>query len=444
MRILSILRKDLLILLRDRAEMAVLFLMPLAFIIPISLALGKGDGYGINRNNKMIPLVVVNYDGGPRAQTLITYIGESLAIEKEFDARTIKSVGLEQDADCVDFYTALTAKTTAKQETTENPVQMPPACAEKIGHTLLQRSGRVAMLVIPQGFSTTIDSAAKAEVTLVYDPAGDSIRMQQVEGVVKGATVKLSLQNQLSNGLGQMSALTTIASPDVRNAVETEASSPVDLTRPPAITLKKVSPENFTGRPTPDTYQQTIPGYAVMYVFFIITTMSASIRQEKLNGTFRRLLSAPIGRAEILGGKMLATMLVGVLQVLILFIFGAIFFHLGLGNDPLAFLVLTIALVAAATAIGLAASTTQMRGAGLGVPLVVAALLGGCMFPLDLMPPFLRTVSYFVPHSWALAGYQNLLVRGQGLEQILPQVAVLLLFAALFFFIAIRRFDFEA
>jgi ABC-type multidrug transport system permease subunit len=66
------------------------------------------------------------------------------------------------------------------------------------------------------------------------------------------------------------------------------------------------------------------------------------------------------------------------------------------------------------------------------------------MFPLDLMPPFLRTISYLVPHSWALAGYQNLLVRGQGLEQVLPQVAVLLLFAALFFLIAIRRFDFEA
>jgi ABC-2 type transport system permease protein len=444
MRILSILRKDLLILLRDRAEMAVLFLMPLAFIIPISLALGKGDGYGINRNNKMIPIVVVNYDDGPRAESLITSIGESLAIEKEFDARTIKSVGLDQDANCMEYYTAITAQSTAEQGTGENPVQMPPACTEKIGHTLLQRSGRTAMLVIPEGFSTAVNAGQKAEVTMVYEPAGDPVRMQQVEGVVKGATIKLSLQNQLSNGLGQMSELTTFASANVRNAVEGEASSPVDLTRPPAIRIEKVPPANFSGRPTPDTYQQTIPGYAVMYVFFIITTMSASIRQEKLDGTFRRLLSSPVGRSEILGGKMLATMLVGLLQVLILFLFGAVFFQLGLGSDPLAFLLLTIALVAAASSIGLAASTTQLRGAGLGVPLVVAALLGGCMFPLDLMPPFLRTISYFVPHSWALAGYQNLLVRGQGLEQVLPQVAVLLLFTALFFLIAIRRFDFEA
>jgi len=85
MKIFSILKKDLLILLRDRAEMAVLFLMPLAFILPISFALGAGDGYGINSDNRMIALPVVDYDLGPRAQALQTSIGESLRLEKELD-----------------------------------------------------------------------------------------------------------------------------------------------------------------------------------------------------------------------------------------------------------------------------------------------------------------------------------------------------------------------
>ena len=65
MKIFTVLRKDLLILLRSRAEMAVLFLVPLAFILPVSLALGSGDGYGIQRERGMIPLVVVDYDGEP-------------------------------------------------------------------------------------------------------------------------------------------------------------------------------------------------------------------------------------------------------------------------------------------------------------------------------------------------------------------------------------------
>jgi ABC-2 type transport system permease protein len=193
----------------------------------------------------------------------------------------------------------------------------------------------------------------------------------------------------------------------------------------------------------PDTYQQTIPGYTVMYVFFIITSLAGSIRSERLFGTFRRLLSAPISRANLLGGKLLATMLVGLLQVFLLFGAGALLFGLRLGNDPLAFFLLTLALVAAATAVGLAAATTRLSGGVLAAPLIIAALLGGSMFPLDLMPPFLRVLSRFVPHSWALTGYQNLMVRGLGIQEVLPQIAVLAGFAVLFFLIALRRFDFE-
>jgi ABC-2 type transport system permease protein len=53
-------------------------------------------------------------------------------------------------------------------------------------------------------------------------------------------------------------------------------------------------------------------------------------------------------------------------------------------------------------------------------------------------------LSYIVPHSWALNGYQNLLVRGQGIQEVLPQIGALLGFALLFFLIfAVLRFDFE-
>ncbi len=81
-----------------------------------------------------------------------------------------------------------------------------------------------------------------------------------------------------------------------------------------------------------------------------------------------------------------------------LFLIGSLVFHMGLGNDPIAFLLLTIALVLAAASLGLAAATTHLRGAG-SLPPDRGSLLGGCMFPLDLMPPFLRSISYIVPHA---------------------------------------------
>ena len=83
------------------------------------------------------------------------------------------------------------------------------------------------------------------------------------------------------------------------------------------------------------------------------------------------------------------------------------------------------------------------QGAGLAAPLIIGALLGGCMFPIDLMPPFLRSLSYAMPHSWALNGYLSLIVRGLGLQEILPQIGALLGFALVFFLIAVWRFRFD-
>ena len=429
MKILSILKKDLLILLRDRLELAVLFLMPLAFIIPISLALGSGDGYGIQRDNGMITLTVADYDRGPSAQALLNTAGESLRIEKELDGALVEDLELDEDPSCA-------------QEETEKPVN-DPECLEKAGQVMLLRSWRSALLIIPADFSTAIEEGSPVEATLLYDPAGDAIRVQQIEGVLKGAAIKLSLEKQVAGGMGLLTEMAIFAPEDVRASLEEQISAPPPEDQQPAMRLVKVSPENFQARPFPDTYQQTIPGYTVMYVFFIITSLTSSIRSERLNGTFRRLLSAPVSKAELLGGKLLATIVIGMAQVLLLFGVGALVFGLQLGNDPLAFFLLTAALVTAATALGLAFSTTNAKGGVVAAPLIIAALLGGCMFPLDLMPSFLRAVSLVVPHSWALNGYQNLMVRGQGIQEVFPQIAALAGFALLFFLIAIRRFDFE-
>lgn len=424
MKLLSILRKDLLILVRSHAEMAVLFLMPLAFIIPISLALGRGDGYGINSENHMIPLPVINQDGGPRAQDLLASIGEGLLLENHYTEGQIKSLDLENDPAC-------------------SGGDFGAACQELAAKTLVSRSRRIAMLIIPPGFSASVNKNEAVEIQLLYDPAADTAQYQMVVGVIQGAATRLSVQNRVADGMVQLQNLLIFAPEDVRQSIEDEISQPVEPDQKSAVNLQKTAPKNYITNRFPDTYQQTIPGYTVMYVFFIITSMSGSIRQEKLNGTFRRLLSSPTSRSEILGGKILASMVVGVIQVTFLFLVGVMLFGLKLGNDPLAFFLLTIALVLSAACLGLAASTFSKAGFVMAAPLIIAALLGGCMFPVDLMPPFLRTLSLAVPHSWALHGYQNLMVRGLGIQDVLPQIGMLLLFSAIFFLFAVWRFRFD-
>jgi ABC-2 type transport system permease protein len=150
-----------------------------------------------------------------------------------------------------------------------------------------------------------------------------------------------------------------------------------------------------------------------------------------------------VSRAALLGGKLLSAVVVGVVQVAVMFAIGALAFGLELGRDPIALALLTIAMVAAATGIGLAAAAFGVSGAAVTIPLIVGALLGGCLLPLDLMPPAVRAASTVIPHRWALGGYQDLMVRGQGLLQVLPEIGILTAFAAVSFVAAVFRFDFE-
>ena len=417
MQILSVLKKDLKLLLRDRGQLAVLFLMPLAFVLPISFALGSGDGYGINRDaGEQLP--VVNYDGGDHAQALLDILESSFQVESDFTAEQA-----ELAVDCP---------------------QTGPVCDERIATALVESSERTAALLIPSGFSAAIDAGQHVTLTMLYDPVADAADRQLFEGVIEGAAMQSSIENQISRGTGQFEDMLTFAPQRIRESIEEQrAAADAQEDQEPALSLVKVEPGSFALLQTPDTYQQTVPGYTVMYVFFIISYLSSAIQDEKQNGTFKRLLSLPVSRRSFLSGKLLTGLIIGLAQVAIIFSVGFFVFGLDLGQDLVALFLLSKSLVAAATAIGLAAATTN-AGSVLIAPVIVGALLGGCMFPIDLMPQFLRTISYVVPHSWAMTGYQNLLVRGQGLLQILPQIGVLWAFAVIFFVISVRRFDYDS
>jgi ABC-2 type transport system permease protein len=421
MKLLSVLKKDLQLLLKDRGLLAVLFVMPLAFIVPISVSVGP-DAFASMSGDKQEPLPVLDYDGGAHAASLIESVDESLLVERDMSLETAAAYGLQDDPACA---------------------QVGLACDALIAEAMLRKGNRVAALVIPAGFTAGVDAGEYTTVTLRYDPGGDAATRMQIEGVVKGMAIKVALNKMKDDSFGDMETMTTYAPDKLKNAIKKEANRTGDVKQEPALELDAIYPSNYTFKETPNTYQQVIPGFTVMFAFFIVSYVHGAIRSEKTGGTLSRLLSVPVGRATLLGGKLLSAVIVGVLQVAVMFAIGALAFGLGLGRDLFALALLTIAMVAAATGMGLAAAAFRLSGGAIVAPLLVGAALGGCLLPLDLLPPAVRTISMIVPHSWALNGYQNLMVRGQGLAQVLPQVGVLAAFAALFFGLAVWRFDFQ-
>ncbi len=108
-----------------------------------------------------------------------------------------------------------------------------------------------------------------------------------------------------------------------------------------------------------------------------------------------------------------------------------------------------MSLAAAATATGLgvlvaALTRTEAQVGGLTVLLLLTlSALGGCFVPRFIMPDWLRVIGLVTPHAWVLDAYQDLLVRGYGLWEVLPKVGALAAFAGAFLGIGVWRFRIE-
>jgi ABC-2 type transport system permease protein len=212
------------------------------------------------------------------------------------------------------------------------------------------------------------------------------------------------------------------------------------------VLFQSTSPQGLQTSRHPSTTEQNIPAYTIFGVFFIVLTLASSFFQEKRDGTFQRLLAAPISNITLLVGKLLPYYFVNLIQIALMFAVGVIFFKMGLGN-LFALILVSLAVALAANGLGLFVAAVGKTEAQIGALSVLLAItlsaLGGMMVPTFVMPDFMRALSFFTPHAWALSGYQDVIVRGLGVRQVLAETGALLAFAGLFFGLAFWRFRFH-
>jgi len=409
-QILSTTWKDLKVLFKDIGGIATLFLMPIMFIIVMSTALQGLFNTGPDTQPRR--LSVVNLDRGEYAAQVIAALDDIDGIEVE---------------------------TTWEDET----------LTRELAETVVADGNRSVVVVFPADFSEQIeartdDDKATATVELVTDPAVSTQFIAPIRGLVFGAAERVAetkvAQARIVAGLerafAQLPAEIRPASDQI--TIEMDGTS--------VVALKQIAPAEMNIAVEPDTYQQNVPGYTVLGVFFIVGTMASSILAEKREGTFRRLLVAPLSKPILLAGKILPYYLVNLIQIAIMFGAAHLLFGMAFG-DPVALAAISMALAAAATGLGIMIAALGKTDAQIGgltslLTLTLSAL-GGCLMPTFIMPSFLQTLSQFTPHAWAMKGFQDVLVRGYGLTGILPEAGVLLGFAAVFFLIGVWRFRFD-
>ncbi|NRD78473.1 ABC transporter permease [Bacillus sp. BRMEA1] len=279
------------------------------------------------------------------------------------------------------------------------------------------------LLIIDKGFESSIKSGQSPILHFYYDKNQSSA--QEV------APIKTLVEN-IINGYNQAKIQTFVQSHS-KNVTEAHyvLSPSIDL-KSKAVSVKKVN-----------AITSIVPGYTVMFVFFILMSMARTFIRERDSGMLARLYATSITRFQYTFGMWIPCVIVVLIQIAVLLGFGYFAYHLSLGNIP-SLIVLSFILTLAVTTLGLVISFyTKSEQMAIGLTQIITmggAALGGLWVPLDIMPKSIQTIAHFLPQYWAQTGYVNIMTRGANLADILPTLYYLIGFSIICFILALVGF----
>jgi ABC-2 type transport system permease protein len=192
-----------------------------------------------------------------------------------------------------------------------------------------------------------------------------------------------------------------------------------------------------------DMYGIGAQSQVVLFVFLTSMTAASQLIVTRQLGLSRRMLSTPTSVRSILLGETMGRFAVALIQGLFIFLATAIVFRVAWG-DPVAAVVVIVVfgLVATGAAMlvgSIATNAEQASSIGVGLAMLLAAF-GGAMVPPEIFPEVMRTVSYATPHAWAIDALRSVAIDDAGLGAILPQLGVLVAYAAVLLTVAIVLF----
>ncbi len=303
-----------------------------------------------------------------------------------------------------------------------------------------------SLFILPAGLDVNALQAGTAEVELLQQP--NNINTTVAERAI------LTVIRSVSSAVGAANNAVQEREKQAPFATDAEKRAYFDRSLETAQQLQADAPERVTVTTgnTPDSVEydpraNSSAGQLITWVFIPLFGISAMFAYERQQGTLRRLLTTPTRKATFLLGTITGQVAFAILQMLLLVVFGNLVMGLQWGRDPAALALILVTSALAGAALGTSMGTfikSEGQANGLSIMFgMVMALLGGCWYPLELFPEAVRTIVHILPTTWAMQGLLDLVLRGGGLTDVLPEAGVLLAFAALFFGVGVWRFRFE-
>jgi len=298
------------------------------------------------------------------------------------------------------------------------------------GVAALRRGELQALVVVPMTLDADLQSGGATQIPVLVSGAVENSQaaVTGVSSVVArhGATVQ---------------AATFAATHASRSFAETLAAAR-SLQRETPVMAVRTEVVNSKSETLPVGYSSSAPTMLVLFVFLNALAGGAAIIQTRKWGIFSRALAAPIRPRDLVLGEGICTLALALIQSVIIVLVGAVMFGVSWG-DPLAAAALVGMWALVGTGAGMASGTifrTPEQAGAIGPAVGIAfGMLGGCMWPLEIVPQSVRLAGHATPHAWAVDAWATLLSRGGGLAEIAGYLAILAAYAVVLLAIASLR-----
>jgi len=399
MRILDLALKDLSQMLRDKRSLLFIVAMPIIFTLFMGFAYRGSTGSDEETDNR-IPLALVDPQPDSRLNKMFFTRLES--------SDSIKVVVMNED-EAMDAF----------------------------------RKGDVAgVLVLPDGFSEQVEAGKDAQLNLIAEAAsseGQSIYqllrvpISQLMSAVEVARISADVQSNPDEYV-----------PSIELAwSKWDENSKLSLVRveQAVAASQEAESEDWTGG---NPYNQASPGILVQFAIFGLITSAQILVQERKTRTLQRLMTTAMKPWEIVAGHMLAMFALTFLQTAMLVVFGQLALHVNYLHESLGTLLVSVALglwvASMGLLIGVIAKADEQVILYSMIAMFLFSALGGTWFPLEAAGGAFAVIGKAMPSAWAMNGYQNILIRGLGLESVWMAVGMLSAYALGFFLLAVWRF----
>jgi len=281
-------------------------------------------------------------------------------------------------------------------------------------------SGQVrAGLIIPPDYGRTVIAGRDAGVVFVLDGSDPSVA---------------------SNALSSARLIGVALATRVRE--ETLARRGATTTLMPGVPQVR---ERVWYNPDMDSAVFMVPGLIGLVLQFQATLLTASaVVRERERGTIEQLIVTPIRPYELMLGKILPYAVIELLVVGEVLLVGTLWFGVPIRGSLILLVAIACLFLVSTLALGLLISTiahTQFEAFQLSfLTLLPSVFISGFIYPIDAMPAALQLISKIIPLTYFLVVVRGIIIKGVGIEALLPQIAALTIFGAALLTIASLRF----